>query len=178
MYTLVSRTFHQLCTFRLYSNNYCISISGKVDKTPEIGQGKRVVLQLTEPYIGSGRRVVFDNFFTSIPLCEELVERNLPCIGTLRKNKREIPVIVQDALKDNSRATGSRLHVYNNDLMMTSYIPKKNKHVIMLSTDPTVIPNGSVAEGESEKVYHKQFLLFLLSFSKKANNPFYHLNPK
>ncbi|XP_052567624.1 piggyBac transposable element-derived protein 4-like [Culex pipiens pallens] len=120
--------------------------TGKVGNTAEVGQGKRVVLQLTEPYIGSGRRVVFDNFFTSIPLCEELVERNLPCIGTLRKNKREIPVVVQDALKDTAREVGSRLHVYHSELMMTSYISKKNKHVIMLSTDPTVIPSEPIAE--------------------------------
>ncbi|XP_039444771.1 piggyBac transposable element-derived protein 4-like [Culex pipiens pallens] len=108
--------------------------TGKVGNTAEVGQGKRVVLQLTEPYIGSGRRVVFDNFFTSIPLCEELVERNLPCIGTLRKNKREIPVVVQDALKDTAR---------------------ENKHVIMLSTDPTVIPSEPIAEPAVVEMYNK-----------------------
>lgn len=99
------------------------------------------MLQLTEPYIGSGRRVVFDNWFWSIPLSQELVVRNLPSIGTLRKNKREIPVDIQKALQDTTRAIGSCLQVYNGELMLTSWLPKKGKHVLMLSTDHTVIPD-------------------------------------
>lgn len=41
---------------------YILFISGKVNKTPEVGQGKRVVLQLTKPYFSSGRRIILTIF--------------------------------------------------------------------------------------------------------------------
>lgn len=51
----------------------------------EINQGLRVVTVLVAPYYGSGRGVTTDNFFTSIPLVN-----NLTLTGTIRSNKREI----------------------------------------------------------------------------------------
>lgn len=121
---------------------------GKVNNTAEVGQGRRVVVQLTGPYVNSGRRVFFDNFFTSIPLCEELVAKNLPSIGTVRKNKREIPVAIQSALQDTERKIGSCLQVFNGELMMTSWIAKKGKHVVMLSSEQSVVPAESYAQAD------------------------------
>ena len=52
--------------------------------------GQHVVLELTEgPDVG--RTVVTDNFFTSITLLCELRNRNLGLIGTVRKNRHELP---------------------------------------------------------------------------------------
>ncbi|CAG4937722.1 unnamed protein product [Parnassius apollo] len=51
-----------------------------------------VVKRLVEQVRGSHRNVVIDNWFTSIPLMTELYEDyELTVVGTLRKNKPEIP---------------------------------------------------------------------------------------
>jgi hypothetical protein len=63
---------------------------GKKDGKPEQEQGKRVVLDLVS-ILGPGDGVTTDNFFTSLDLAEELIERNLTLCGTLRKNKTLTP---------------------------------------------------------------------------------------
>jgi hypothetical protein len=57
---------------------------------PEKNQGARVVLDLTEGLPG-GHNVTCDNFFTSYELGQRLLERNLTMVGTVRKNKPELP---------------------------------------------------------------------------------------
>ncbi|XP_021695319.1 uncharacterized protein LOC110675212 [Aedes aegypti] len=46
---------------------------------------------MVEKFKETGRRVFFDNFFTSVPLCEDLLSIGFTSVGTLRANKREIP---------------------------------------------------------------------------------------
>ncbi len=67
--------------------------TGKEQNTaPETSQGKRVVLDLTEGL--QGRTMVCDNFFTSLSLAEELRQRKMTLVGTIRKNKPELPPIL------------------------------------------------------------------------------------
>jgi hypothetical protein len=50
------------------------------------------VERMISPISGSGRNVTVDNWFTSIPLAMKLLEdHNLTLLGTIRKNKKEIP---------------------------------------------------------------------------------------
>ena len=50
-----------------------------------------VVLRLCQPIYGSGRNVTADNWFTSVELIEELRKKSLTYVGTIKKNKRQIP---------------------------------------------------------------------------------------
>lgn len=54
--------------------------------------GKKLVLELLKPYYNTGRNVVTDNFFTSYSLAVELLSKNLTLLGTIRKNRREVPI--------------------------------------------------------------------------------------
>ncbi|CAH2000087.1 unnamed protein product [Acanthoscelides obtectus] len=50
---------------------------------------KDIVMRIVEPVQGTNRNITGDNWFTSIPLVNELLtEKKLTYVGTLRKNKR------------------------------------------------------------------------------------------
>ena len=56
----------------------------------ERNQGERVVLDLVSSY--RGRNVTTVNFFTCHNLALELLKQKITIVGTVRKNKRFLPV--------------------------------------------------------------------------------------
>ncbi|KAM7018170.1 piggyBac transposable element-derived protein 4-like [Tautogolabrus adspersus] len=53
--------------------------------------GESVVMRLVEPYVGKGRNVTTDNFFTSLTLAKNLQRKNTSLVGTVNKARRELP---------------------------------------------------------------------------------------
>lgn len=102
----------------------------------EVNQGERVVLDLVRDYVGCGRTVYTDNFFTSITLAEQLMTQKTALVGTIRQNKRCIPMQMRFE-KSNPRKIKEfeTLFAYNNnDFALCSYAPKDKKVVTLLST--------------------------------------------
>lgn len=60
-------------------------------KPPGAKQQTNVVKRLVHRYYNSGRTVVGDTFFTTLPLCKDLMSHSLAYVGTLRKNKTYVP---------------------------------------------------------------------------------------
>ncbi|XP_013884959.1 piggyBac transposable element-derived protein 4 isoform X2 [Austrofundulus limnaeus] len=64
-------------------------------KDPSRPKGERlsenVVIKLMEPFLGKGRTVTMDNFFTSMSLANRLLNHNTTLLGTINKIRREIP---------------------------------------------------------------------------------------
>lgn len=146
--------FRGRCSFRQYIPNkpkrYGIKVFAMVDAKTyyclkfEIYAGKQpqgsfassnspedIVLRLIEPVDGSGRNITTDNWYSSIPLATSLLDRNLTFIGTLKKNKKQIP---PQFLADKSRPVNSSLFGFTKGMTMVSYVPKKSKAVIILTT--------------------------------------------
>lgn len=101
------------------------------DSLREVGVGERVVYDLCCAYKGSGRNVVMDNYFTTLPLADGLMKWNLSLTGTLKKNKAYIP---KEMLPSKERPPLSTLFGFRDNVTMCSYVPKKNKSVVLLST--------------------------------------------
>ncbi|KAF7229687.1 transcript variant X2 [Nothobranchius furzeri] len=99
------------------------------DAPAERGQGKRVVLELTEGL--GGRTVTTDNFFTSLALGEELLHKKICLVGTVRRTKPELP---PQLLQTRSRAVLSSLFAFTSTATAVSYIPKHRRNVLLLST--------------------------------------------
>ena len=64
-------------------------------------------------------------------LAEELLQNKLTVIGTLRKNNAAIP---KQMLADRKRPLHSTMFGFNGQKTIASYVPKKNRCVVMLST--------------------------------------------
>ena len=105
--------------------------TGMVDNTREINQGQRVVLDLMKPFLNKGYGVTTYKFFTSFPLASELLKQCTTLVGTLRSNKKEIP---KEFLPDKRKDVHSSIFGFTQDTTLVSYVPKKSKAVILLST--------------------------------------------
>jgi len=105
---------------------------GKPGKEVEKGLGKKVVLQLAEPFLDNGRGITTDNFFTSKSLADELLLRKTTLLGTIRGQRMEIPPILANK---KGRDPLSTLFGFHDELTLASYVPKKNRVVLMLSSE-------------------------------------------
>lgn len=72
-----------------------------------------------------------DNFFTSVPLAEKLLEKDLTIVGPLRQNKADIPPVMKPS---KLREIYSSEFGFRGNMTMVSYVQKKGKPVILLST--------------------------------------------
>ncbi|TKS65156.1 PiggyBac transposable element-derived protein 4 [Collichthys lucidus] len=96
---------------------------------PEKNQGMRVVLDVTEGL--RGHNVTCDNFFTSYELGQQLLKRKITMVGTVRKNKPELPPAL---LASKEREVFSSKFAFTPMTTVVSYFPKKNKNVVLMST--------------------------------------------
>lgn len=92
---------------------------------------KELAKRLVTPWINKGRSVTTDNYFTSVELAEYLLGVQTTLVGTIRKNKRDIP---QDLQSSRKRPGNSSIFCFDGQFTLVSYVPKKNKAVILLSS--------------------------------------------
>ncbi|KAG8236110.1 hypothetical protein J437_LFUL000472 [Ladona fulva] len=86
----------------------------------------RVVMELTHEL--RGQNVTCDNFFTSYMFGQSLLKRNITLLGTMRKNKAELPCLSR------KEALHSSKFYFTRDTAVVSYTPKKNKNFVLIST--------------------------------------------
>jgi len=90
-----------------------------------------VIKRLIPPISKSGRNITCDNWYTSFPLANDLLKiHNFTMVGTVRKNKREIPPLFTQKLKE--RLINSSIFGFQENMTLLSYKPKQNKIVLLL----------------------------------------------
>ncbi|XP_062305998.1 uncharacterized protein LOC134029314 [Osmerus eperlanus] len=105
----------------------------QMDGVPERNQGMRVVLDVTEGL--KDRNVTCDNFFTSYELGRELMAtRNMTVVGTVRKNRAEL---LSELLTTKTQRVLSSQFAFTPTTTLVSYLAKKNKNVLLMSTRHT-----------------------------------------
>jgi hypothetical protein len=109
----------------------------------------------------TGRNITFDNRYTSYPVAKSLLEKKITCTGTLKRGKREIPPKFRP---NKSQELGTSNFVFHRDMTLISYMLKKNKTVILLSTmhyssttdentkKPEIIANYSITKGGTDMI--------------------------
>ena len=106
-----------------------------------------VCLNLLQPYFEKGYNVTTDNYFTSLKLAEELMTKKTTILGTIGKQRREVPnteFLMKDKLLHDSEIFSSP-----SDCSLTVYKTKKKKMVCILSSTQK---HAKVDESDKKKL--------------------------
>ena len=124
--------------------------TGKTGAVPEKNQGQCVVLEMCGPFLGKGRTITCDNFFTSYDLAMKLLEKKTCIVGTVRKSRKFLPKEFQVK----SIPLGNRIYLFSGLVTLLNFGDKKQKSVVLLSTLHNI---ESEEEGKPEIVtYYNQ----------------------
>ena len=108
-------------------------------------KAKNLVLDLCAPFLDEGRNVTGDRFFTAVDTAEELLRRRTTYLGTMTKNKRDIPPTLHE-----TRPKYDSTFVFGGErkqITLQSYQLNRAKKVYLLSTmhhDPTTQQEGKL----------------------------------
>ncbi|XP_022907013.1 piggyBac transposable element-derived protein 4-like [Onthophagus taurus] len=87
----------KLCVDGGYTYSVKIYGGGGGIKTSDKPLATRVVMELMEPLLNTGRTLYTDNFYTSVGLAHELNDNQTHLVGTLRQNRKLNPKAVTSA---------------------------------------------------------------------------------
>jgi len=105
----------------------------------QLSKPTQSVIRLCKGIENTNRNVTGDNYFTSIECVDALGDRSLTYVGTMKKNKREIP---PEFLPSKNRKVGSTLYGFAGNTTLLSVVPKKNNSVILVSSMHHSIETG------------------------------------
>jgi len=61
------------------------------EATPGLEISTKIVTEMTHDYLNFGRTVYTDNWYTSVNLAHQLLDRNTHLVGILRNNRKQNP---------------------------------------------------------------------------------------
>ena len=145
-----------LCSNGGYLHSFDIYMSIKeneaIDIVPNIGLGGNVVLNLLQKQICHQTIIslFFDNYFTSIPLMEELISQGYLATGTCGDNKSDkCPICKKNFLKHQPRgAVDCRM---SNGILLMKW--KDNKEVTVVSNFNSILMKSAWRYDRKEKNY-------------------------
>ena len=124
IWAICDLTSHYVLKMDLYKGR-------EIGEPRETNLGSKVVLKLSEPFQKSGRNITSDNFFANLELGRKLLMQNLTIVGTIRKNRKELPA---EFVSTKDRKEFTTLYGFQKEATIASYCPKKGKVVTLLST--------------------------------------------
>jgi len=95
---------------------------------------------------GTRRNITMDRWFTGFQIVKRLLEvHQLTVVGTIQSNRRELPHQITN-IKNRSRR--SSVFAFSTDMTAVSYVPKKSKNVLLLSS---MILDNKIDEATGEE---------------------------
>lgn len=93
MYTLFLRKKSGHSSYTYKFKIYC---GAEDDRDADLSLSENVVIELLKDLLDCNRTLYTDNFYTSCSLAKRLLARKTHLVGTLRKNRKYNPKIVQN----------------------------------------------------------------------------------
>lgn len=90
-----------------------------------------IVMRLSQPVLGKNFNITMDNWFSSLRVAKQLFENSTTMVGTVRKDKREVP---REFRLARGNPPCSSKFGFHPPCTLVSYVPKPNKVVILMST--------------------------------------------
>lgn len=141
-YGLKILTLNDATTAYLISALPYLGKSAKLKNPTNLPVSELFFQEVTKPIHGTKRSITCDNWFTSIPLVERMLNApfDMTITGTLKKNKKEVPL----DLKIAAPTPPDTKFCFTDKMCLLSYTPKKKKIVLVLSShmQTTEITNG------------------------------------
>jgi hypothetical protein len=118
---------------------------------PKQAQASYYVHELTRTIKGTNCNtcITTDNWFSSIPLFKEMLAENVTMVGTMRKNKKEIPQLLLSKQEE-----GSSIFMFDKTKAIVSHCPKKNQNVILMSTNGLFYNKGINQDSGKPEMIH------------------------
>ena len=101
-------------------------------RTRENDLPANVCLWLMQPFVKKGYNVTMDNFFTSINLADKLKAQKTTLLGTVRKQRKEIPKV--ETMMKSKPLYSTVVYQSPSNATLTIYKAKKAKLVYLLSS--------------------------------------------
>lgn len=127
------KVYALVCAKSMYTMNLEVYAGSQPNGPYKISNSSEdVTLRMVEPISQTNRNVTTDNWFTSIPLSEKLLnDHKLTIVGTIKSTRIGVP----PELKPNpNRIIKSSYFAFHKKKTLVSYCPKRNKAVVLLST--------------------------------------------
>ncbi|XP_065060455.1 uncharacterized protein LOC135687740 [Rhopilema esculentum] len=139
-----------------YCNDFSVYLGKPKDGTRQVGLGKKVVEDLTEPLYGTNSHIYCDNYFCS----PAALQKGLYCCVTVRSNVKGLPFDLDSKKKvNNLKKDGGDSKQFQNDGILVSAWREKKGHkpvlVVSTNTDPSEGPtiiNGRQKDGTMKEV--------------------------
>ena len=103
-------------------------------RVTEIGLGGRVVHDLTRQLIGKHYHIYTDNYFTGIPLYEDLLKDGIYACGTIRANRKQWPATLHPKLL---KKQGEAKVLQREQLVATSWHDNRQVNFLSTNSNPT-----------------------------------------
>ncbi|XP_043468005.1 uncharacterized protein LOC122502151 [Leptopilina heterotoma] len=103
-----------------------------------------IVERLVAPIEGSNRNLTIGTWYTCSTLAKSLLEKKITCIGSMRRERSEIPV---EFLPNKYKRVGTSMFGYQPDMTLVSFVPRTNRSIILLST----MKNCNIVDEKTKK---------------------------
>ena len=128
--------------------------TGKEQGVQQKDLGRRVVMDLMEKFLDKGCVLFMDNYYSSVPLFQDLSSRGTLACGTVRSNRKGLPKDITNPGSGEVKGLNRGESLYWQKGAITCVGWKDRKMVYMLSTTP-VDPSSTVGIERSVKVNNK-----------------------
>lgn len=115
---------------------------GRQNNQTEYGLGYNVVTKLTDHLHHTHRQLFFDNFFTGLPLMEQLLAKGLYACGTVRANRKGFPKDLKKPREIKNRGEFRILQKQDTNVTATVWKDKRLVHHLSTLSDPRDIKDA------------------------------------